>query len=914
VVSTSAVSAWAIISSNAGLDISQVIGANAFYSNGFTGGGATIANIEAGYIWDGQQTLTQDTVEFSDSSISGQFDMHATWVGSALNGQGSTTEDRGIAYGSTVWSGAIATSWNSSGSGQYSGSFNFSTASFTTPYLEAMVTGVVGSQTADVINSSFATDSDENGLDYLDLLLDSLINESGKTVVMSAGNFGPGTNTVGSPESGINTLVVGALTGDQTSPVYGSIFSASSRSPSDIYVPTDASGSTGSTISGARALVDITAPGADLTLAHYGGATGGNTFGGPTDTYTNAFNTDLAGTSFAAPIVAASAALIVGAGKTLYPSDSNAIDGRIVKAVLMNSATKPAGWNNGQSTVGGVVTTTQSLDETYGAGILNMTAAYSQYTGGTTDLSTSLSDGGTATVKPNGWAFGKITHQTSSTATEDYLFNSSLKAGSTLNVTLDWFADETSNAQGGDPLYGSFDNLDLQVYLTSGGSPTSLVAQSTSQYTANQELSFALPSTGTYLVQVSESGYVWNCNGSTTTPYGLAWSGMGILSATWANAKGASWSAASNWSTGVVPNSAGVVADLFGAIGSPQTLTLDGSITVGDLDINSSNAYTLAPGNGGTLTLDNAGTAAVIVASGANHVISAPVTLTSYGVNVTVGAANDLTISGAISGSGSLTSQGSGTLTLSGNNSYGATTVSAGKLIIGANGALPANSNVTLGASSTLQLASNTGGETLSSLSIANTTGGTLDITNNHFIINYGSSDPKATILQYLSTGSNGGAWNGTGIVSSAANSNYGVAFADGADGVDTNLTSGQIEVAYALYGDITLQGLVDSQDFHILATNFGRIVTGGWEDGDFYYSGTVNAQDFQLLADNFGKIAMGADVSIQASDWSALDAFAAANGLSVEVPEPAAGAVLVLGIAGALRGRRRRGLHRGDD
>jgi autotransporter-associated beta strand protein len=262
---------------------------------------------------------------------------------------------------------------------------------------------------------------------------------------------------------------------------------------------------------------------------------------------------------------------------------------------------------------------------------------------------------------------------------------------------------------------------------------------------------------------------------------------------------------------------------------------------------------------------------------------------------------------GTIAGSGSLTKTGTSSLILSTSNTYtGGTFVNGGTLVVGANGALPSGQALSIGASGTVQLATNTGGETLSSLSI--TSGGVLDITNNHVILSY-TTDPNTTILGYLSTGSNGGAWNGPGIISStaASNSSYGVGYADGADGIDTSLTSGEIEVAYVQYGDITLSGLVNANDFHILTTNFGHVVTGGWEDGDFTYTGTVNANDFHLLTGNFGKTESGEDLSMPASDWAAIDAFAAANGLSVSsVPEPATASLTAV-MCAALLARRRR-------
>jgi autotransporter-associated beta strand protein len=260
--------------------------------------------------------------------------------------------------------------------------------------------------------------------------------------------------------------------------------------------------------------------------------------------------------------------------------------------------------------------------------------------------------------------------------------------------------------------------------------------------------------------------------------------------------------------------------------------------------------------------------------------------------------------SGSIAGTGSLTKIGTSSLVLATSNSYsGGTNVNGGTLVVAVNGALPYG-NVAVSASGTLKLGPQTGAVTVPSLTIAS--GGVVDIANNNIYIDYGSNtDPKATILGYLSSGANGGLWNGTGIISStaAANPGYGVAFADGADGVDPNLTSGEIEVAYAQYGDITLQGLVNANDFHILASNFGLVVTGGWEDGDFLYTGTVNAEDFSLLTGNFSLTETGED----SSDLAAMNAFASANGLEpVNVPEPVSLALLCGASALGLRRRTR--------
>ena len=62
---------------------------------------------------------------------------------------------------------------------------------------------------------------------------------------------------------------------------------------------------------------------------------------------------------------------------------------RVIKAVLLNSADKTPGWDNGQSLqrFNGttLLRTTQGLDYTVGAGRMNLTRAWDQFTAATTD-------------------------------------------------------------------------------------------------------------------------------------------------------------------------------------------------------------------------------------------------------------------------------------------------------------------------------------------------------------------------------------------------------------------------------------------------------------------------------------------------------------------------------------------------
>ncbi len=499
----------------------QITGAQTFYDNGYTGTRSTVANIEPGLIWNGHDSLTSVTTQIYDPSITPQFDKHATWVGSIIGGRGSTVQARGIAYGSTLWSGAIATNWNPpSSAGGYSGSFSISYASFATPYMRALVTGVgAQNKTADVVNSSYTDSSVTDGSDYLSRTIDALASALGKTVVIAAGN-GTNANTVGLPGTGTNAIVVGASTADFTIPQYGSVASFSSRSPTDFFRPTKSDGSTGFEYSQIRARVDIVAPGTNLSAAHYGGATGGNSFGGASDSSTSTYESNLAGTSFAAPIVAAAAALLIDVGKDKFAANPKAIDGRVIKAVLLNSASKPNGWDNGQAIdADGVITTSQSLDNASGAGLLNLDRAYSQYTTGTTGLG---HDGG-GSVQLHGWDYSTITHDPSQTAHVDYALNQTLTTAGHVTVTLSWFSNASFNQNTLTPTYGDFDDLDLEVWKTTNGIPTTLIAQSYSPFNSVEHLDFAVPQTGSYLLRVAEDNFNWNFDNATGTNYALAW-------------------------------------------------------------------------------------------------------------------------------------------------------------------------------------------------------------------------------------------------------------------------------------------------------------------------------------------------------------------------------------------------------
>jgi autotransporter-associated beta strand protein len=280
-----------------------------------------------------------------------------------------------------------------------------------------------------------------------------------------------------------------------------------------------------------------------------------------------------------------------------------------------------------------------------------------------------------------------------------------------------------------------------------------------------------------------------------------------------------------------------------------------------------------------------------------------PITVNLANAATNVATLKDL--GGAGINNAGLNMNGLGTLVLAGTNTYsGSTSVGSGTLLIGNAGALPSSTAATI-TGGTLKLGMSTGLATLSSLAISGA--GTFDVTNNHVILNYGSGpDPIGSIMSMLNAGYDNGAWDGAGGVTSSAvasNPGYSIGYADSADaGNPANLASGTLEVAFTLVGDVNLDHTVNGVDFGILAANFNKGITG-WDKGDFNYDNSVNGVDFGDLAANFNKGAANA------SDVAALDAFAAANGLFADVPEPASGGLMVAAGAGILRRRRRRNL-----
>ncbi len=403
-----------------------------------------------------------------------------------------------------------------------------------------------------------------------------------------------------------------------------------------------------------------------------------------------------------------------------------------------------------------------------------------------------------------------------------------------------------------------------------------------------------------------------------------------------------------------------------GGIGGVGSLTNSGT---GSATLSTVNSYSGGTNvTAGTLIIATSGALPAnqpVTITGGTLTLNATAQPSSILINNTSGNVS-INGSGGIGGVGSLTESGTGSATLSTVNSYsGGTTVDAGATLLASYpNAVPTTGMTTVNAGGTLTASVNNalpsgygglvnngitniqGNATLSALTgtgILNISPGSdaasvvklavgsphatqggltiaansaLDMTNNQIIFGYTGSSAAAdsTVLGYLTSGRNGGTWNGTtgimtsGSTGSGVDPGYALGWADGAEGVVSGLTSGQIEVKYTLLGDALLNGSVTGNDFTILVGNLNKsfLPNGnpvGWDDGDFEYSGSVNGNDFTDLVSNLNKSATLGDVQVPAGVWAAVDAYAAANGITLtgedSVPEP--GAAILLLPAGVL-------------
>jgi hypothetical protein len=225
---------------------------------------------------------------------------------------------------------------------------------------------------------------------------------------------------------------------------------------------------------------------------------------------------------------------LIDAGKTLYGT-SQAIDARVIKAVLLNSAEKLPDWDNGQSTSAGHIVTTQSLDYAQGAGRMNLSNAFDQYV--------NLADGGLATtadlpgmvhgvdaiVGSVGWDLAQVGIM----STNSYFLNQPLAGDSPFSATLAWFVDRNPGSLADFAGAGEehFANLELDIFQFDNlidRNRIRNVAQSISAFNVVEHLNFQIDAAGYYGIDVRFPSSHWNFVGSDSEIYGLAWNGVAV--------------------------------------------------------------------------------------------------------------------------------------------------------------------------------------------------------------------------------------------------------------------------------------------------------------------------------------------------------------------------------------------------
>jgi len=147
-------------------------------------------------------------------------------------------------------------------------------------------------------------------------------------------------------------------------------------------------------------------------------------------------------TSFATPYVTAAAVVLrqaAGLGYFNAQAGTNAADARVLKAGLLNGATKTAGWSH---------TSTDPLDATYGAGVVNVENSFTTLSGGEkTRSSIALVNLGTIPTNAtftapvtgfDGWDLNTISATSTRDRVAHYFFDLSTQISLALTATVTW--------------------------------------------------------------------------------------------------------------------------------------------------------------------------------------------------------------------------------------------------------------------------------------------------------------------------------------------------------------------------------------------------------------------------------------------------------------------------------------------
>ncbi len=435
------------------LDVAvDAIHADFMWQQGYTGGGVEIGVIDL-FMAQSSHPAIDGNFLGSQKFVNGQswVDNHATSVAGAALSQDATR--RGVAFDAGWWTA------------QTTNRGSISSPRTQTIAAETFARGLgnLSGNPAEVLTLSIGFGGDDLATDQWSLGLDHLGSTWGTTIVVAAGNDGPASSTLsGPPAAAFNILSVGATggTGATISEDYTQIAPYSSR------------GLTGD----GRSKPDIVAPGSLLELP----------------TLNNTWSVG-SGTSFATPLVAGGAALLVDMGRDRGMNT----DALVIKSVLMNSADKLPGWNH---------SATLPLDPDFGAGQMNLQSAFYQYDAG---------EHGPGTVATIGWDQGTVASGTDNF----YDINLNLPAGSQLTATLVWNRQVSSSTSDIETtIYAASPLANLDLFLFDQNDLVTPIASSVSTVNNVEHLFFAIPSQGHYTLGVRSIGALID-----PLAYSLAW-------------------------------------------------------------------------------------------------------------------------------------------------------------------------------------------------------------------------------------------------------------------------------------------------------------------------------------------------------------------------------------------------------
>jgi hypothetical protein len=363
---------------------------------------------------------------------------HATACAGFINSVHTTY--RGIAWGS----------FNSSFGLLSAGSDDWSDAELIEATDWAIANGT------NVINNSWGETTTDPVMELIDRYSDYIVRASARTLVNSAGNSGLGVGYVGSPGSAYNVITVGAFEDMNTGALWADDVMASYSSTEDPY-PDPVPGSYWTD----REKPEVVAVGGDVYSMY------------STTTASPWIGTVGVGTSYAAPMVAGEAALLMNKRGSLMTWPE------AVKAITMATA-----WHNleGQT----------RLSDYDGAGGVDIYQAYK-------------------TVNENRFTFGSLG---ATPSTFNYSFSiPASNVGFKYRVVFCW----DSNPGGGyttDPL-----QADMDLYILN---PSNAIIAYSISYDNNYEIVEFTPSvSGTYTATVAKWRFV-----GTSEYYGLAWDFM----------------------------------------------------------------------------------------------------------------------------------------------------------------------------------------------------------------------------------------------------------------------------------------------------------------------------------------------------------------------------------------------------